>query len=311
MHAMKNILITIALAACLPLAHAQSDIEPAGKLAALDTATLRLASVNAAIAELNTDTPLYAKNADRVIPIASVTKLMTAMVVLDGAQPLDEWLTIVDRKRDAPNNAYSRIRIGSELKRADLLRIALMSSENLATHVLASHYPGGRGAFVEAMNDKARALGMTQTRFTGPSGLSTNNRSTVADLLKMVNAAHGYEQIREYSTTSYYVARFRQPRYTLEYGNTNALVASDRWNVTLSKTGYLNEAGRCLVMVTNVGGHAIAMALMDSFGSRTPLGDAGRVKRWITTGASGSVANAALEYERRKNAEYEQASVAE
>lgn len=307
---MRRILLTIALAAGLAAAPARSH-QTADALAALDAANIRLASVNAVVAELGADTPLLAKNPNRVVPIASVTKLMTAMVVLDSGEPLDEWLTVVEREHEAPNNAYSRIRIGSELKRGDLVRIALMSSENLATHVLASHHPGGRDAFVEAMNAKAQALGMTQTRFVGPSGLSPNNRSTAADLLKMVNAAYGYEQIREYTTTSYYVARFREPRYSLEYGNTNALVASGRWDVTLSKTGYLNEAGRCLVMVTNIDGHAVAMVLLDSFGTRTPLGDAGRIKRWITTGTGGSIARAALEYERRRNAEYEQASAAD
>jgi D-alanyl-D-alanine endopeptidase (penicillin-binding protein 7) len=301
---MKKLLpIVCLLAVCIASAPARSH-EPAG--------SIQLASVNAAIADLSDGGQvLYAKNPDRVVPIASITKLMTAMVVLDSGEPLNEWLRVVEREHDPVNNGYSRIRIGSELRRADLMKLALMSSENLATHVLASHHPGGRDAFVEAMNAKARALGMTSTRFVGPSGLSPLNRSTAADLLKLVAAAMDYEHIREYTTTSYYRARFRRPRYALEYGNTNPLVASSRWDVRLSKTGYLNEAGRCLVMVARIDGRSIAMVLLDSFGTRTPLGDAGRVKRWLTIGDSGSIAAAALDYERRRNAEYEQASTLE
>jgi serine-type D-Ala-D-Ala endopeptidase (penicillin-binding protein 7) len=228
-----------------------------------------------------------------------VTKLMTAMVVLDSGQPLDEWLTIVDWDRDLNKNAYSRLRIGSEARRSELLRIALMSSENLATNVLARHYPGGFTAFVSAMNDKAAALGMTDTTFVDPAGLSPENRASADDMGRMVHAAHGYDEIRQLSTGYQHTARFQKPRYALGYGNTNPLVASSRWSLELTKTGYLREAGRCLVMVTEVGERPIAMVLLNSFGTRTPLGDAGRVRRWLTSGRGGSVAGPALEYERR------------
>jgi len=262
-------------------------------------ASLQLASVHALVLDLASGDTLYAKRADTPAPIASVTKLMTAMVVLDGGQSLDEWLGIVDWSDEPDKNAYSRLRIGSEAKRGELLRIALMSSENLATHVLAQHYPGGVEAFVEAMNAKARDLGMTNSRFVDPAGLSTNNRSTAADLGKMLQAAFEYPSIREYTTGYQHVVQFRNPRYTLGYGNTNPLVASSRWEASLSKTGYLSEAGRCLVMAAEIDGRPVGMVLLNSFGTRTPLGDAGRVRRWLTTGDGGRVAGPALEYERR------------
>lgn len=289
-------LLPIVMATAMPLAAASET----GDAEALDPAKLQLASVAAAVGPLDSDEATYAKNAGEILPIASITKLMTAMVVLDSGQPLNDWVTIVERDEKAPNNAYSRIRIGSQLRRGDLVRIALMSSENRAAYVLSRDYPGGRDAFIEAMNAKAESLGMTNTRFVGSSGLSPGNRSTAADLLKMVRAAYGYEKIREYTTTSYFRARFRKPRYSLSYGNTNPLVKGNRWDVTVSKTGYLREAGRCLVMVTRIDGEDMAVVLLDSFGTRTPLGDAGRIKRWMTTGAGGRVAGAALKYEQRR-----------
>lgn len=275
-----------------------------------DPEKLQLASVHAAVADLDSGTTLYSKHADRVVPIASVTKLMTAMVVLDSGAPLDEWVTIVERAQAPPVNSYSRMRIGSELTRADLLRIMLMSSENLAAYTLASRHPGGVAGFVAAMNEKARALEMRDTRFADPSGLSEENRSTAADLVRMVAAAVEYDAIREYTQTGVYTARFRNPRYNLGYGNTNLLVRYDRWDVRLSKTGYLNAAGRCLALVAEFDGRPVAMVLLDSFGTRTPIGDAGRIRRWIETGAGGSVAGAARAYERRKTAAYAEAASA-
>lgn len=267
---------------------------------------LQLASVNAVVVDLETGDALYRKFADAPVPIASVTKLMTAMVVLDGGQPLDEWIQIRNWDRTLEKNAYSRLRVGSEAHRGELLRIALMSSENLATHVLASHYPGGVEAFIAAMNAKALALGMTNSRFVDPAGLSPENRATAEDLALMVRAAYQYPLILEYSTVYQHTVQFRNPRYTLPYGNTNPLVASSQWDLGLSKTGYLTEAGRCLVMVTRIDDRPVAMVLLNSFGSRTPLGDAGRVRRWLTTGDSGQVAGAALQYERARTAAYEQ-----
>jgi len=272
-------------------------------LASLDPASLQLGSVHAAVVDMDNGTTLYRKNADDRVPIASVTKLMTAMVVLDSGQPLDERLTIVKRRHKAPNNAYSHIRLGSQLQRGDLLRIALMASENRAAYVLARHYPGGLKAFVAAMNAKAKSLGMKHTHFVGPTGLSPKTQSTAADLVRMIQAAAGYDHIREYTTTSYYSVHFRHPRYTLHYGNTDALIYRNRWDIALSKTGYLNEAGRCLAVITQIDGHELAIALLDSFGSHTPIGDVGRIQQWIETGSSGHIARAALRYEQRKTAQ--------
>lgn len=270
----------------------------------LDAERVRLGSVKAAVFDADAEVSLFEKNSDVQAPIASITKLMTAMVILDGGQSLDEMLTIRKVERDSNNNGYSRMRIGSRLSRGDLLRIMLMASENLAASNLAVHYPGGFSAFVTAMNAKAQELGMTNTQFADASGLSVNNLSTAADLVKMVTAATHYETIREFSTTTGYTAHFDNPRYNLRYGNTNRLVHRNSWDIQLSKTGYLNEAGRCLVMVTEVDGRDIVMVLLDSFGKLTPIGDAGRVKRWLTTGSSGTVAGAALNYERSKSASF-------
>jgi len=298
----------IALAAALAVtavgnpARADDNATP-GDLASLDTANLQLGSVHAAIADMDNGVMLYMKNADERVPIASITKLMTAMVVLDSGEPLDEWLTIVKRHHKAPNNAYSHIRLGSELQRGDLLRIALMASENRAAYVLARHHPGGLDAFVDAMNAKAKSLGMEHTHFAGPTGLSPRTQSTAADLSRMIQAAAQYDHIREYTTTSYYAVHFRNPEYTLHYGNTDALVYRNRWNIGLSKTGYLNEAGRCLAVVTEIDGHELAIVLLDSFGSHTPIGDVGRVEQWVETGSSGHIARAALRYEQRRTAE--------
>lgn len=271
---------------------------------------LELASVNAVVTDVESGKVLFRKYADVAVPIASVTKLMTAMVVLDGGQPLDEWLTIVDWNHKMQKNAYSRLRIGSEARRGELLQIALMSSENLATNVLASHYPGGYDGFVAAMNAKAEALGMSHSRFVDPAGLSPENRASADGLARMARAAYGYPALRSLSTEYQHTAQFRAPRYTLPYGNTNPLVASSRWQVGLTKTGYLKEAGRCLVMVAEVDGRELVLVLMNSLGSRSPLGDAGRVRRWLTTGQGGSVAPAARDYEREQVRALKQQSVA-
>ena len=279
--------------------------------AAPDPGKLQLASVHAVVASLDADAPLVAKNADRPVPIASLTKLMTALVAVESGEPLDEWLTVVKRSRKTPNNAYSRIRIDSQLQRGELLRLALMSSENLAAHVVASHHPGGREAFIAAMNAKAEALGMSQSRFVDPSGLSPGNRASALDLLKLLKAAYAHPEIRKYSTTRYLSARFRKPRYRLGYGNTNPLVSSSRWDVQLTKTGYLTEAGRCLAMVVELEDRPMAVVLLDSFGSRSPVGDAGRIRRWLATGAGGTVAPLAARYERERSAAYQQARAEE
>lgn len=263
---------------------------------------LQLASVSAAVAPIGSNEPEYSKRDDWVMPIASLTKLMTALVVMDSKQPLDEWLPVLKRDYEAPANAYSRIRLGSEATRRTLLHITLMSSENRAAYLLAKHHPDGYAAFIDAMNAKAARLGMKDTRFVDSSGLSEDNVSTARDLVKLVNAAYQHPEIREFSVAPGQWITFRQPRYGLQYGNTNPLVHSSRWDVSLSKTGYLTIAGRCLVMVTNIAEKAYVVVLLDSLGTRTPLGDAGRIRRWVETGNGGKIAGAALNYEREKAA---------
>ena len=277
--------------------------------AANDEEGPRLASVHAAVARLDADADelVLARDAERSVPIASVTKLLTALVVVESGADLDEWLRIRDWDPRPPNNPFSHMRTGSELRRRDLLRIMLQASENLAAHTLARHHPGGFEAFVTAMNTTAARLGMTGSSFVEPSGLSPENRSTAADLVGLVRRAYDEPLLREYSTSRFFEATFRSPRYVLRYGNTNRLLASSRWEVLLSKTGYLSESGRCLVMVTTLEGAPHVVVLLDSFGSRSPLGDAGRIRRWLETGEVGSVAPAAADYARRRARAFEEA----
>jgi D-alanyl-D-alanine endopeptidase (penicillin-binding protein 7) len=292
--ALRYFLLFLILCFSIPAAFARSAVDMPS-----------LASVNAAVAYAGENELIVGKNADRPVPIASITKLMTALVVMDSGQALDEWLEFRERHKEAPANAYTRIRVGSEMKRGDMLRIALMSSENFAAYTLARHYPGGYQGFVQAMNDKAAELGMTHTRFVDPTGLSTGNIASAADLVKLVNATARHPEIGEYSTTRYFTGRFRQPRYSLRFGNTNRLVHRKSWGVGISKTGYLDEAGRCLVMTSEMHGRRVVTVFLDSLGTLSPLGDAGRVKRWLANGASGQVAPAAREYAQKKNQAYQ------
>lgn len=270
----------------------------------LDISKVSLGSVKAAVFDLDSGELLYGKHADWVTPIASITKVMTALVVLESNEPLNAWLEIPKPDLETRKNAYSRMRIGSELTRRDLLKLALMSSENLAAYTLAYHHPGGVDAFVADMNKKAKTLGMLNSTFVDPSGLSKHNMATANDLIKLLAAASKHKEIQEFSTTSRYTATFRSPRYTLAYGNTNRLVKRDSWDISLSKTGYITEAGRCLVLLSNLEGKHVAMVFLDAFGKLTPLGDAARVKRWITTGDAGHIAGAAMRYSREKAKEY-------
>ncbi len=237
----------------------------------------------ALILRADTGEVLYAKNADQTLPIASITKLMTAMVVLDAGQAMNQTLSITDAERDRLRGTSSRLAIGTRLTRSDLLRLALMSSENRAAAALLRNYPGGKAAGVAAMNRKARALGMTRTQFVEGTGLSGANRSTPQDLARLVRAAARYQTIRAYSTTPDYSVMVG--RYRTQYRNTNPLVRNSAWDIAVTKTGYLNEAGRCLVMQATVSGKPVVMVLMDSWGTLTRVGDAGRAKRWLETRA--------------------------
>lgn len=301
---MKKFLLAITL--CIITINGSADTRISDHFGKLDIEAIQLGSASAAVVAVNTGSILYMKNARAVMSIASITKLMTAMVVLDSGLPLDEMITVTRADLDTLKNTYSRIRFGTRMSRRNALRLALMSSENRAASALGRHYPGGITGFVAAMNEKAAELGMTDTHFADSSGLNPDNVSTASDLVKMVRAASGYDLIHEFTTQAKYTARFRHPRYTLRYVNTNPLVRRGEWDIALSKTGFIDEAGRCLVMLTEVDGRQVAMVMLDSFGKYTPVGDAGRIKEWINTGASGDIARAALRYERVRTAEIEQ-----
>jgi D-alanyl-D-alanine endopeptidase (penicillin-binding protein 7) len=247
-------------------------------------AQVDLRSRAALLVRADTGQVLYAKNADQAQPIASITKLMTAMVVLDAGQPMNQVLTITDAERDRLRNTSSRLAVGTRLTRADLPRLALMSSENRAAAALLRNYPGGFTAGVAAMNRKAKAFGMTHTRCGEGTGLPSGNRSSPQDRVRMGRAAARYPTIRNYSTTAEYAVMVG--RYRTQYRNTNPLVRNPQWNIDLTKTGYINEAGHCLVMQTTVGGKPVVMVLMDSWGSLTRVGDANRARRWLETSAS-------------------------
>ena len=223
---------------------------------------------------------LYAKNVDAVVPIASITKLMTAMVVLDANLDLRENVVISDDDLDMLKHTRSRLKIGTELSRDELLRLALMASENRAAAALGRAYPGGTHAFVAAMNQKAAALGMTRSRFVDSTGLSSDNVSTAQDLAKMVTAAYRYPLINEYTTTASYAVRADSGRM-LNFSNSNGLVKDGGWHIDVSKTGYIAEAGRCLVMQARIAAKPVVIVLLDSWGRYTRIGDANRIKRWM------------------------------
>ncbi|MEF8734264.1 MAG: D-alanyl-D-alanine endopeptidase [Candidatus Accumulibacter meliphilus] len=234
---------------------------------------------------------LYEKNARIVVPIASITKIMTAMVVLDSMPNLQAPITITDDDVDYLKGSRSRLQVGSVLTREMALLLALMSSENRAANALGRHYPGGLGAFIVAMNRKAASLGMSRTHFEDPTGLTSNNVSTAHDLARMVAAAYRYPLIREFSTTSGVTAEVKGR--DLEYRNTNQLVKSPAWEIGLSKTGYIQEAGKCLVMQARVADRPVVIVLLDSSGKQTRIGDANRIKRWMESASAAGKATPA------------------
>jgi D-alanyl-D-alanine endopeptidase (penicillin-binding protein 7) len=224
---------------------------------------------------------LSERQADRVLPVASITKLMTAMVVLDSGQSLSEVLSVTSADIDRLKGTGSRLVVGARLTREEMLHIALMSSENRAASSLARHYPGGERAFVEAMNIKAKMLGMWNTRFVEATGLDPRNVSSAKDLVNLVQGASSYPLIREFSTADQRVVRVRSGQ--LRYGNSNGLVREPDWSVSLSKTGFIREAGRCLVMQTWVKKDPVIMILLNADGNYTRTADAKRIKQWIET----------------------------
>lgn len=250
----------------------------------LDPAKLRLASLNAIVIDTSANRPVFAKGADDVTPIASLTKLMTAIVTLDSGLPLDEPIAIDTDDFDYLKGTRSRLRMGALLSRGEMLRLALMSSENRAASSLARNYPGGNAAFVAAMNEKAHALGMTRTSFADPTGLSAQNVSTANDLATLVATAARYPEIRDFSTTPSHYVEVQSTGQLLGFNNTNGLVKNSGWSIQLSKTGYIREAGKCLVMLATIASKPFVIVLLDSAGKYTRLGDAQRVRQWLETG---------------------------
>jgi len=241
----------------------------------------KLKSSSVLVMDQSDSSILYSRNSDVALPIASITKLMTSLVVLDARQPLDELIQIADSDRNLPKGDFSRLSVGATLTRGDLMHLALMSSENRAAHALANNYPGGMPAMVAAMNAKAVALGMTHSHFVDPTGLSSQNVASPEDLCKLVIAASHNATIREYSTDQRYAVKVR--RHVVEFHNTDNLVANPTWNIVVQKTGYITEAGKCLVMAAVIDGRSVVIVLLDSMGKYTRVADAKRIKTWMET----------------------------
>lgn len=241
---------------------------------------LDLKSNVAYVVDQSSSKVLFEKNSNVSLPIASITKLMTSLVVVEAKQDMEEVIEVTNDDIDKEKGTGSRLKIGAKLSRADMLHIALMSSENRAASALGRNYPGGLPAFVNAMNAKAKQLGMNETHYVDSSGLSSQNRASARDLVRLVNAAYQHPVIRQYSTDSKYVVAPEGSR-PLEYGTSNKLVANPAWEIGLQKTGYIAEAGRCLVMQAMIEGRAIVMVFLDSKGKYSRLADAGRIKKWL------------------------------
>ncbi|WP_407924113.1 D-alanyl-D-alanine endopeptidase [Piscinibacter terrae] len=283
--AAKKKAVTSARASKSVKQRAAVEVEPAhpsyGQMAGLHATQdeLNLKSGVALVLDQDTDEVLFSKNPEAVLPIASLTKLMTAVIVTEAKQPLDEVLTVTQDDVDTEKHSRSRLKVGTQLTRGEMLHLALMSSENRAAHALGRSYPGGLNAFVTAMNAKAQALGMADTSYVEPTGLSSKNQSSARDLATLVKAAHQHQIIRELSTSpEYQVAVNNRP---MQFRNTNMLVRNPSWDIGLQKTGYITEAGRCLVMQAQMAGRKLIMVFLDSAGSRSRIGDAERVRKWI------------------------------
>ena len=252
-----------------------------GEIAGLHGAhdALDLKSSVALVIDQDTREVLFSKNQNAVLPIASLTKLMTGVIVSGARLPMDELITVTQDDVDTEKGSRSRLSVGTTLTRGEMLHLALMSSENRAAHALGRTYPGGMGVFVSLMNAKAKLLGMMDTSYVEPTGLSSRNQSSAQDLAALVNAAHADPVLRELSTsTGYQVAVGNR---TLQFNNTNRLTKNPEWDIGLQKTGYISEAGQCLVMQTKIAGRKLIMVFLDSAGKLSRLGDAERVRRWV------------------------------
>jgi D-alanyl-D-alanine endopeptidase (penicillin-binding protein 7) len=252
-----------------------------GQMAGLHSVSdkLDLKSSVALVIDQDTSEVLFSKNDKAVLPIASLTKLMTGLVISGANLPMDEVISITQDDVDTEKGSTSRLRVGTELSRGELLHLALMSSENRAANALGRSYPGGLATFVKLMNLKARSLGMTNTVFVEPTGLSSRNQASAQDLAKLVDVAYDDSVLREFSTSHGYQVSVGSRM--LQYNNTNRLVKNPAWDIGLQKTGYISEAGRCLVMQTKVAGRRLIMVFLDSAGKLSRLGDAERVRNWV------------------------------
>jgi D-alanyl-D-alanine endopeptidase (penicillin-binding protein 7) len=255
-----------------------------------DLKKVKLRSASVMVMDSDTGEVVFQKNSEAVVPIASITKLMTAIVTMDrvesGGLDLEQRVVLTRQDVDTIKGTRSRLRTGATYTRDELMLLALMASENKASAALARSYPGGMEAFVDAMNRKAEELGMSDSRFVDPTGLSSGNVSSARDLVKLVTAAHGYEKIREYSTRSR--ASVKDKKRVLAFANTNGLVRSANWEIGLSKTGYISEAGRCLVMRVRMASRDMIVVLLDSWGKQSRIGDANRLKKWLESSADRS-----------------------
>ncbi|WP_159567451.1 D-alanyl-D-alanine endopeptidase [Budvicia diplopodorum] len=259
-----------------------------------------LASNSALVIDMKNRSVIYSNNPDKVVPIASITKLMTAMVVLDKKQPLTEVIPININDTKEMKGVYSRVKIGSEITRQEMLLLALMSSENRAAASLAHHYPGGYNAFIRAMNAKAKSLGMTHTRYVEPTGLSESNVSTARDLTRLLIATKQYPLLSQLSTTPDKIVAFQKPNYTLGFRNTNHLINNTDWNIHLTKTGFTNEAGHCLAMRTTIANRDVALVVLDAYGKYTHFADANRLRKWMESGKAPMVPEAAKSNKKPK-----------
>ncbi len=260
-----------------------------GQIAGLHEIRDRLALKSSVAFVMDQDTKevLISKNELAVLPIASITKLMTALLVSEARLPMYQMISITQDDVDTEKGSSSRLRVGTELSRGELLHLALMSSENRAAHALGRTYPGGLTHFVNLMNQKARIMGMTDTRFVEPTGLSSKNQSSARDLATLVNVAHADPLLRELSTSKEHEVDVGNR--TLQYKNTNRLVKSPDWDIGLQKTGYISEAGQCLVMQAKVSGRKLIMVFLDSAGKLSRIADAERVKRWVENSSANTL----------------------
>jgi D-alanyl-D-alanine endopeptidase (penicillin-binding protein 7) len=248
---------------------------------------LALKSSVAYVIDQDTHEVLLSKNDQAVLPIASITKLMTGLVISEANLDLDEFITISQDDVDTEKGSSSRLRVGTTLTRGELMHLALMSSENRAAHALGRTYPGGMASFVHLMNAKAAQLGMRDTRYVEPTGLSSKNQSSAKDLATLVANAYNDPLLREYSTSPSHVVEVG--RQTLRYNTTNRLVSNPNWDIGLQKTGYISEAGQCLVMQAKVAGRKLIMVFLDSAGKFSRIADAERVRRWVEARHAGRV----------------------